>query len=91
MQNHTVKKLACAAAAALFGIGLNSSTASASLVAYYPLDGNLNDASGNNNNGVVPSGATSPTFAQAVPGTPVTWARFSAAQTAINISNPLST
>jgi hypothetical protein len=45
-------KLGCAAAVVLTGLGL-SSTSLASLVAYYPFDGNANDESGNGNNGTV--------------------------------------
>jgi hypothetical protein len=39
-------------ATATFSLAFNSSTATAALVAYYPLNGNLNDASGNGNNGI---------------------------------------
>jgi hypothetical protein len=52
-----------AAAAAVVGFALfvpSVAKASGSLLGYYPLDGNFNDASGNGNNGT--AGSTAPTF-----------------------------
>jgi hypothetical protein len=49
-RNRFALSLACLGLAA-FGLAANAQTASASLIAYYPLNGNLHDASGNGNNG----------------------------------------
>ncbi len=56
MRATTTATSLCALFAMLLGLAVPNTTANAALVAYYPLNGNLNDASGNGNTGTGASG-----------------------------------